>query len=302
MPKVAVLIPCFNECLTIENVINDFKHFLPDADIYVYDNDSTDTSVYLAKHCGAKIGRVVNRGKGWVVRQMFADVDADIYVLVDGDNTYDAASVNPAIQRLITNNLDMVVCTRKPIDNDALKPANALGNKCFTTIVNWLFREKFNDIFSGYRVFSRRFIKSFPAISQGFEIEAEMTIHALQLGLPWDEHVTPYQARPEGSNSKLRPLQDGIKILRTILLLFFELRPMMFFGLCFSIFFITSLILGFPILWTFIKTGLVPRFPTAILSASLALLASFCLLSGVVLDGVSRSRLEAKRFWYLMTK
>lgn len=302
MPTVAILIPCFNESVTIEQVVSDFKHFIPTATLYVYDNASTDETVTLARKEGAVVRVIPNRGKGLVVRQMFADIEADIYVLVDGDATYDPSSAPAAIQKLQSENLDMVVCTRKPANQHAFQFTNALGNKLFTKIVNWLFSQTFNDIFSGYRVFSRRFIKSFPAVSQGFEIEAEMTIHALQLGLPWGEMLTSYQERPHGSSSKLHPFRDGARILRTIFLLFLHLRPLILFGVCFTTLMLLSLSLGLPILITFIKTGLVPRIPTAILAASLALLANLCLFSGIVLDGISRSRLEAKRFWYLMVE
>ncbi len=300
-PQVAVLIPCYNESTTLTRVINDFKQQLPQAIIYVYDNASTDNSVEVAKNAGAVVKHVFLRGKGQVVRRMFADIEADVYVMVDGDATYDAASVHQAIELLDDNSLDMVVCKRNPSDDNSFRPGHALGNKWFTNTVNFLFGHQFNDIFSGYRIFSRRFVKSFPAISHGFEIETEMTIHALQLGIPSAEIDTPYQERPPGSVSKLRTIRDGIRILCTVLLLFLYIRPMVLFGILFSIFAAASLILGMPIIIHFIQTGLVPRMPTAILAASLGLLASLCLACGMILDSVSRSRLEIKRCWYLMT-
>lgn len=299
MQKIAVLIPCYNESIAIAKVIQDFNRYLPRATVYVYDNGSSDNTIEIATNNGAIVRSVLIRGKGNVVKRMFADIDADVYVLIDGDATYDVTQAQTAIKKLQENALDMVVCARKARHEDAFHPANAFGNKCFTKMVNFLFRQKFQDIFSGYRVFSRRFVKSFPAVSQGFEIEAEITIHALQLGIPWIEFDTAYQARPSGSESKLNPFKDGAKILWTILLLFLQIRPMVLLGLIFILLTASSLCLGMPIIITFFQTGLVPRIPTAILSASLALLASLCLFSGIVLDGISRSRLEAKRFWYL---
>ncbi len=298
--QTAVLIPCYNESTTLSQVIHDFKRALPDAVIYVYDNGSTDNSAAIAKASGAIVRHVSIRGKGQVVRRMFADIDADIYVMVDGDATYDAASVNKAIDLLLRNSLDMVVCTRNPIGDKSFRPGHALGNKWFTQTVNFLFGHQFNDIFSGYRVFSHRFVKSFPAISQGFEIETEITIHALQLGLPAAEIETPYQERPAGSSSKLNTFKDGLRILRTIFLLFLYVRPMAFFGILFIVLMFASLILGTPVIVHFIQTGLVPRMPTALLAASLGVLASLSLACGIILDSVSRSRLETKRCWYLI--
>lgn len=299
-PQIAVLIPCYNESATLTHVISDFKHQLPGATIYVYDNASTDNSIKLAKSSGAITKLVSLRGKGQVVRRMFADIEADVYVMVDGDATYHAASVHQAIELLESNSLDMVVCKRQPADANSFRRGHALGNKWFTKTVNFLFGEQFNDIFSGYRIFSRRFVKSFPAISQGFEIETEMTIHVLQLGIPAAEIDTPYQNRPPGSVSKLRTIRDGLCILRTVILLFLYIRPMVLFGILFFMFAGISLILGTPIITHFIQTGLVPRMPTAILSATLGLLASLSLACGMILDSVSRSRLELKRCWYLL--
>lgn len=300
MSKIAVLIPCYNESATLPKVIHDFKQALPQAEIYVYDNGSTDNSVEIARTCGTVVKHVALRGKGQVVRRMFADIEADAYVMVDGDATYDASYSPQAIALLQNNFLDMVVCTRKAQDDKSFRPGHALGNKLFTATVNLLFGHQFTDIFSGYRVFSKRFVKSFPAISQGFEIEAEITIHALQLSLPCAEIETPYQDRPEGSVSKLNTFKDGFRILRTILLLFLYVRPMAFFGILFILFSCLSLTLGLPVTIHFMQTGLVPRFPTAILAASLALLGSLCLACGIILDSVSRSRLETKRCWYLI--
>lgn len=298
--KIAVLIPCHNESATIVQVIKDFQFHLPSAAIYVYDNNSTDNTADLATMAGVHVKHVAIRGKGYVVRRMFADIDADIYVMVDGDSTYDASYVQKAIHVLRTNMLDMVVCARAPFDNKSFRFGHRLGNKWFVKTVNLLFGHQLNDIFSGYRIFSRRFVKSFPAISQGFEIETEITIHALQLGIPIAEIETPYQERPSGSVSKLKTIQDGFRILRTILLLFIYIRPMAFFGILFLTLAALSLILGLPIVVYFVHHGLVPRMPTALLAASLGLLAFLSLTCGIVLDSVSRARLETKKLWYLL--
>lgn len=300
--RVAVLIPCYNESKTIQQVIKDFKHYLPEAVIYVYDNHSTDNTAELAKAMGAEINYVTTRGKGHVMRRMFADIDADIYVMVDGDATYDASFAPDAILLLQNRMLDMVVCVRKAIGEHSFRPGHQLGNKWFTRTINFLFGHKLNDIFSGFRIFSRRFVKSFPAISQGFEIEAEMTIHALQLGLPIAEMEAPYQERPSGSLSKLKTIKDGIRILRTVFMLFLYVRPMALFGNVFLILLVLSFILGIPIILNFIHTGLVPRLPTALLAASLGLLAGLCLACGIVLDSMSRARLETKKLWYLLVR
>lgn len=298
--RIAVMVPCYNESKTIATVISQFKHALPEAVVYVYDNHSTDTSVAIAKTAGAIVRHVSLRGKGQVVRRMFADIDADCYVMVDGDATYDASAAPKAISLLHEQHLDMVVCTREPIAAGSFPPGHALGNRWFTKAVNLLFGRQFNDIFSGYRIFSKRFVKSFPAISHGFEIETEITVHALQLSLPTAELATPYQERPPGSHSKLSTIKDGLRILRTILLLFFYTRPMALFGSICLLLAGLSLTLGIPIIIAFIKTGLVLRIPTALLAASLGLLASLSLACGMILASISRSRLENKRCWYLM--
>lgn len=299
-PRIAILIPCHNESTTIQQVIADFKASLPDAVIYVYDNQSTDNTAELAQAAGAIVRHVMIRGKGYVVRRMFADIDADIYVMVDGDATYDANAAPIAIRYLQQHTFDMVVCSRVPAHQDSFRRGHKLGNKLFTKSINFLFRDKLTDIFSGYRVFSRRFVKSFPAISQGFEIETEITIHALQLGLPLHEIATSYHERPDGSVSKLKTLKDGIRILRTIILLFLYVRPMAFFGSLFLVLTVLSLTLGLPVVFHFMYTGLVPRLPTAVLAAALGLLASLSLACGIVLDSVSRARLETKKLWYLL--
>ena len=297
--QIAVLIPCYNESLTLPHVIQAFKAQLPQAVIYVYDNGSLDESVKIAKANGAFVKQVTPRGKGQVVRRMFADIEADIYVMVDGDATYDATRVVEGIQLLQQETLDMVVLTRMPHSKNSFPSGHAIGNKWFTKSVQILFGRQFKDIFSGYRIFSRRFIKSFPAISQGFEVEAEITIHALQLGIPIAEIETVYQERPPGSFSKLHTVKDGWRILRTLLLLFMYVRPMALFGMLFVLLSAFSLLLGMPIIIHFIQSGLVPRMPTAILAGLLGLMGSVSLVCGIILDSLSRSRLETKRFWYL---
>lgn len=298
--RIAVLIPCYNEALTIQTVISDFRAALPEASIYVYDNRSTDNTLSLAKSANAQVKEVHLRGKGQVVRRMFTEIEADIYILVDGDATYDAPSAPRAIALLKEQSLDMIVCTRTPKDKSAFPRGHSFGNRWFTQAVNILFNSHFHDILSGYRVLSRRFVKSFPIISQGFEIEAEITIHAMQLGVPVAEINTPYAERPVGSTSKLRTLRDGFKILKRVLSLFFYFRPLLFFTVFFLGLSISSLVLGLPIVTYFLEHNTVPRLPTALLAASLGLLACMSLLCGIILDSISRSRQEAKRCWYLL--
>lgn len=298
--RIAILIPCYNEGLTLTQVIQDFKHQVPHALIYVYDNGSTDDSVALALAAGAIVKHVPLRGKGQVVRRMFADIDADIYVMVDGDATYDASYAQQAINQLYTQELDMVVCTRIPCEEESFRVGHAAGNKVFTHTVNFLFGHQFEDIFSGYRIFSRRFVKSFPAFSQGFEIEAEMTIHALQLAMPTAEIATPYQKRPLNSKSKLHTIRDGLRILRTILLLFIYIRPMPLFGVIFVGLGFCTMLLALKLSIHFMQSGLVPHFYIVLLTTALGLLASLSLACGLILDSIGRSRLEIKRCWYLM--
>lgn len=297
---IAVLIPCYNESATIREVIGAFKQQLPDAQVYVYDNGSTDQSVSLAKEAGAIVKHVSMRGKGQVVRRMFADINADSYIMVDGDNTYDPKCVHAALKMMQEDCLDMVVCTRNPVGKNSFRPGHALGNKIFNKAVNILFASRFTDIFSGFRIFSYRFVKSFPIISNGFEIEMEMTIHALELGLPTAEISCDYQERPPGSVSKLNTIKDGLRISRTLFLFFFYVRPTLLFGSLFLIFLFISLLFGLPVILHFFQTGLVPRLPTAVLAASLGIIAGLCLVCGLILDSISQSRLEMKRCWYLL--
>lgn len=299
--RIAVLIPCYNEAVAIGSVIADFKKVLPNAMIYVYDNHSTDHTREIAAKAGALVQSVLKQGKGNVVWRMFADIDADIYVLVDGDNTYDAASVTDMIQRLMRKDLDMVVGARQSTD-EKYRFGHHLGNKMLTHIVRRIFHGSFQDMLSGYRVFSRRYVKSFPALSSGFEIETELTIHALDLGIPIEEIATPYKSRPKGSLSKLHTYRDGWRVLKMIFALYQAERPLAFFSLLFLILSGTGIVLGIPIIQTFLETGLVPRFPTAILSTGLMILAFLSLVCGLVLDTVTRGRREMKRLFYLSGK
>jgi len=300
MNDIAVIIPCHNEEASIEMVINQFSEFVPSAQIYVYDNASTDNTASVARAAGAVVRTEPMKGKGNVIRRMFADVEADIYVMADGDGTYDASKCPEMVQKLVENQLDMVVGVREAVDVDgAYRKGHILGNWMLTYSVSFLFEQGFTDMLSGYRVMSRRFVKSFPVLSKGFEIETEMTVHALQVGASADEIVTPYYTRPEGSESKLSTYRDGLRILKMILLLFKEVKPFQFFGLFSLFFFIASVGLSMPLILTWIETGLVPRFPTAVLSMGLMVLSFFSLVSGVILDSVSRARLEEKRMRYL---
>jgi glycosyltransferase involved in cell wall biosynthesis len=297
--RIAVLIPCYNEAAAIGRTVADFAAALPGATIYVYDNNSTDGTMAAARKAGAVVRRETRQWKGNVVRRMFADVDADIYVLVDGDATYDAPSAPKMIETLLREKLDMVVGSRVDQDIAAYRPGHRFGNWILTAFVTQTFGRAFTDILSGYRVFSRRFVKSFPALSTGFEIETELTVHALELGMPVAEIETPYYARGEGSTSKLNTWRDGIRILWTIGKLFRNERPMRFFFLIALFFAVVSIVIMIPVFRTFLATGLVPRLPTAILSSALMVLSFLSLMSGLILDTVSRGRREMKRLAYL---
>jgi glycosyltransferase involved in cell wall biosynthesis len=297
--RIAVLVPCRNEAASISKVVQDFRSALPGAAVFVYDNNSHDDTAELAREAGAVVRSELLAGKGNVVRRMFADIEADIYVLVDGDDTYDAASAEMLIEKMESECLDMVNAVRVASGATAYRPGHRFGNSLLTGIVALIFGNRFTDLLSGYRIFSRRFVKSFPALASGFEIETELTVHALELRMPIAEIETPYRSRPSGSVSNLRTLHDGWRILRTILLLTKEERPLQFFGLFFAILAASAVILFWPVLITFLETGLVPRFPTAILSTGLMLLAFLSLACGIVLDTVTRGRQEMKRMHYL---
>jgi hypothetical protein len=297
--SLAVLVPCFNEEAAIAKVVGDFRSALPEAVVYVYDNNSTDRTAEVARAAGALVRREQHQGKGNVVRRMFADVEADVYVLVDGDATYDAPSARAMIARLREDRLDMVVAARVEKDADAYRPGHRTGNRLLTRFFASVFDATFSDILSGYRVFSRRFVKSFPVLSRGFEIETELAVHALELELPVAEIPTPYYARPRGSVSKLSTWRDGLRILLTILGLFRSERPLAFFSGIGVVLAIVSVVLAIPIFLTYFEQGIVPRIPTAILSTGLMLLAFLSLVAGLVLDTVTRGRREMKLIAYL---
>jgi glycosyltransferase involved in cell wall biosynthesis len=297
--RIAVLVPCYNEEGTIGRVIADFRANLPDAEIYVYDNNSTDRTTEIARDAGASVRCERHQGKGHVVRRMFGDVDADIYVLVDGDATYDAPSVHAMVARLIDSGLDMVVGARRDQEQTAYRPGHRWGNRILTGFVARVFGASLTDVLSGYRVFSRRFVKSFPALSGGFEIETELTVHALNLELPVAEIETPYFARPAGSVSKLSTWRDGLRIVRIIVRLYRAERPLPFFTGIGALLALIAVVLAIPIFVTYVEEGLVPRLPTAVLSTGLMILAFLAVACGLVLDTVSRGRREMKMLAYL---
>lgn len=297
--RIAVLVPCYNEEIAITKVIEDFRKALPTATIYVYDNNSKDRTVEVARAAGAVVGSEVRQGKGNVVRRMFADIDADVYVMVDGDATYDAPSAPKLVEKLITENMDMVVGTRVDREIAAYRRGHRSGNALFNWFVAGMFGNAFSDILSGYRAFSRRFVKSFPALSGGFEIETELTIHALELGMPVGEIETPYYSRLEGSASKLNTWRDGLRISWMIQRLYRTERPLQFFGFGALVLAALSIALAVPVIETYINTGLVPRLPTAILATGLMLAAVLSMASGLILDTVTRGRREMKRLAYL---
>ena len=296
---LAVLLPCYNEGASIAQVVLDFRRALPQARIYVYDNNSSDDTSEQAARAGAVVIPSRRQGKGNVVRQMFADIDADIYIMADGDDTYEAAKAPELVERLLTDRLDMVVGVRQDVTIDAGRKGHAFGNKIFNIVYQTLFGRDFNDIFSGYRIFTRRFAKSFPAESPGFEIETEMSVHASILRLPTAEVPTAYGKRGEGSESKLSTFKDGFKILRMMSMLMKETKPFAFFSLLALALFASSTAFMAPVLIEYFQTGLVSRMPTWILSMTLLMGSMMCFMSGMILDSVARGRAEAKRIHYL---
>jgi len=295
---IAVLLPCYNEAAAIAGVVAAFQRALPSAQIYVYDNNSTDETREAAARAGAIVRCESHQGKGNVVRRMLADIEADIYVLADGDATYDAAAAGRLIDSLITQNLDMVVGTRKG-DGEAYPRGHQFGNRFFNLVVTHLFGTGFTDILSGYRVLSRRFAKSFPVTSSGFEIETELSVHALDLKIAVAEIPLRYHARPAGSHSKLRTYRDGWRILVTTLKLYKELQPFRFFGAIGTALIVSAIGLAIPLLETYVETGLVPRLPTAILATGIIQLGFLSLACGLVMEAIARARREAKRMRFL---
>ncbi len=297
--RIAVLIPCFNEEATVEKVVGNFRSSLPQAKIYVYDNNSTDQTVPRARRAGAIVRSEDQQGKGHVIRRMFSDIEADIYVVVDGDDTYDASAAPQLIDTLVENSLDMVNGRRVDQTREAYRTGHRFGNWLLTTLVTTFFGERTSDMLSGYRVLSRRFVKSFPALAMGFEIETELTVHALELHMPIRDVDTRYRQRPAGSTSKIHTVRDGIKITKTVALLIKEERPFEFFSGIAAVLIIGSLIGGYPLLTEYWETGLVPRFPTAILLTGIVILAFLSFFSGVILATVTVGRRERKRLAYL---
>jgi glycosyltransferase involved in cell wall biosynthesis len=298
--RIAVLLPCFNEEVAIAGIVEGFRTVLPDATVYVYDNTSTDRTAARAAEAGAVVRHEPLQGKGNVVHRMFADVEADIYVLADGDGTYDPMAAPVLIARLVEDNLDMVGGARVADRSEgAFRAGHRLGNRVLSGLVASLLPNRFSDMLSGYRVLSRRFVKSFPALSRGFETETELTVHALELRMPVTEVPIPYAARPRGSASKLSTWRDGMRILAAVLFLFKEARPFKFFGAVAVALALVAIALAVPLVQTYLRTGLVPRVPTAVLVTGIMVVASMSLLCGIILDTVSRGRREAKRMLYL---
>ena len=297
--RIAVLVPCFNEEAAVANVVTGFRKALPTAQIYIYDNNSRDRTAAVARAAGAEVRSERRQGKGHVVRRMFADIDADVYVLVDGDATYDAPSAPRMIEKLVDEHLDMVVGLRVDQEQAAWRRGHRIGNRMLTGFLSSVFGQAFKDILSGYRVFSRRFVKSFPVLSDGFEIETELNVHALELAMPVAEVETPYYARPEGSVSKLNTYRDGLRILGTILKLYRSEKPLRFFAVIGVFLALVSIGLAIPIVITYLEEGLVPRLPTAVLSTGLMIVAVLSVSSGLVLDTVTRGRREMKLLAYL---
>ena len=296
---MAILIPCRDEAAAIAKVVQDFREALPDAAVFVYDNCSSDNTAAVAAKAGAIVRRESLPGKGNVVRRMFSDIEADVYVLVDGDDTYDATGAPAMVERLEDNYLDMIVGARVAASDSAYRAGHRFGNLLLTRLVAFLFGNRISDMLSGYRVFSRRFVKSFPALSAGFETETELTIHALELRMPIEEMSFPYKMRPVDSSSKLNTYRDGWRILKTIIKLAKEEKPFLVFGSLSVVFAFVSLLLAWPLLATYLETGLVPRLPTAILATGLMLLAFLTLACGAILDVVTLGRREVKRLSYL---
>jgi glycosyltransferase involved in cell wall biosynthesis len=297
--NVAVLVPCYNEEAAIAKVVMDFRAALPGATVYVYDNNSRDGTIARAAQAGAVVRCEKRQGKGNVVRRMFADIEADVYVLVDGDDTYDAAAAPDMVEQLMAEGVDLLTARRIHTEAAAYRPGHVFGNKLLTGLTATLFNVNMPDMLSGYRVFSRRFVKSFPLTAEGFTIETELTIHAVRLMMPMAEMDTAYKERPIGSASKLSTFKDGFRILGMIFYLLREERPLLFFSLQAVLFAALSLLIGIPVVHEFLETGQVPRLPTAVLSMGLMLVAFLAGTAGLILDTVTRGRWEAKRMAYL---
>jgi len=297
--KIAVLIPCYNEEVAIGKVVRNFREALPEATIYVYDNNSRDRTARVAAQAGAIVRQETQQGKGHVVRRMFRDIDADYYIMVDGDDTYEADLAPEMLRTAMSGPFDLVNYIRRETEDAAYRGGHRFGNLMLTGVVRKIFGNRVKDMLSGYKIFSRRFVKSFPALSAGFDIETELTIHALELSMPISHVEGPYRGRPEGSESKLNTYRDGWRILKLIMKLIRHERPMFFFGGVSVLLTLIGLVLIEPVFVTYVETGLVPRLPTAILSVSLVILASLSLMTGMILDTVSRGRREMRMLAYL---
>lgn len=299
-PRIAVVIPCYNEETTIAKVVSGFRQALPEAQIHVYDNNSRDNTVAAARDAGAIIGFETRQGKGNVVKRMFSDVEADVYLLVDGDDTYDPAAARRMVALVLSRDLDFVNAARVAEPESRGRPGHAFGNRVLSGLVKFIFGAGIDDVMSGYKAFSRRYVKSFPALSRGFEIETELTVHALELRMPIGEITAPYRDRPEGSPSKLGTFRDGWKIIATIFTLARDERPLAFFSLIGGVLMIAALVLMIPVFGTWVETGKVPRFPTAILASAMSLAGLLSISAGLVLDTVTRGRKEMKLMFYLL--
>ena len=298
-PRIAVIVPCYNEAAAIPKVVRDFRAALPGADVVVYDNNSRDDTSRLAREAGAQVFAEPLQGKGHVIRRMFADVDADVYVLVDGDDTYDAAAAPAMVDKLLAERLDLVNGRRRETGAQSYRPGHRWGNRVLTGMAQRLFGDRLDDMLSGYKIFSRRYVKSFPALSTGFEIETELTIHALEMNMPIAEVDTAYSNRPEGSVSKLNTFRDGLRIVAMMVRLLREVRPLAFFSTIAAVVGAFAIFLAVPLATEYFETGLVPRLPTAVLVTGMMIVASLSLTCGVLLDSVARSRREMKHLLYL---
>jgi glycosyltransferase involved in cell wall biosynthesis len=297
--RIAAIVPCYNEAASIASVVRDLHAAVPGIAVYVYDNNSTDGTAELAEEAGAIVRREATKGKGNVVRRAFADTDADIYVLIDGDDTYDASRTAELVDLLREGPYDQITGVREQVTETAYRRGHALGNRMFNKLVGALFGTPVNDMLSGYRVFSRRFVKSFPALSREFEVETELTVHAMNMRVPQTETAVGFKDRQEDSESKLRTYHDGSRILWLIMELTRHERPLLYHGLLGLALFLVGLLLGLPVIAEYAETGLVPRLPTAVLAASLMILALLMLVTGLILDGLRRSRRESARLSYL---
>ena len=298
--RIAAIVPCYNEEVAIGTVVRDLKAAVPGIEVYVYDNNSSDRTSEVAREAGAIVRFEPRKGKGNVVRRAFADVEADVYLMIDGDDTYDATAAPEMIDLLLRENLDHVLgCREDDKDNSAYRPGHAQGNKMFNKLVGFLFGEPVTDMLSGYRIFSRRFVKSFPALSRQFEIETELTVHSMALRVPQREFGVGFKDRPEGSESKLSTFKDGFRILSLIGRLIAHERPMAFYSVLSLLFMLLALLLGLPVVWDFMLTGFVPRLPTAVLASSLVIISGLSFMVGLIQSGIQKSRREAMRLAYL---